>query len=84
MPELVRADEKRLRQILINVLGNAVKFTRAGPGRVPRCAYAREMALFEIEDTGPGMPPDELERIFEPFARGSAAGARAAAAPAWA
>ena len=37
-------------------------------------SYAREMALFEIEDTGPGMSADDLERIFEPFARGSAAG----------
>jgi signal transduction histidine kinase/purine-cytosine permease-like protein/ActR/RegA family two-component response regulator len=72
-PELVRADERRLRQILINLLGNAVKFTREGRV-VFRLAYAREMALFEIEDTGPGMPPEELERVFEPFARGSAAG----------
>jgi signal transduction histidine kinase/purine-cytosine permease-like protein/DNA-binding NarL/FixJ family response regulator len=73
VPELVRADEKRLRQILINLLGNAVKFTRSG--RVEfRLRYAREMAHFEIEDTGPGMPPDELARVFEPFARGSAAG----------
>lgn len=72
-PELVRADEKRLRQILLNLLGNAVKFTREGRV-VFRLKYGREMALFEIEDTGPGMPPDELERVFEPFARGSAAG----------
>ena len=72
-PELVRADEKRLRQILINLLGNAVKFTRSGRV-VFRLRYAREIAHFEIEDTGPGMPPDELARVFEPFARGSAAG----------
>ncbi len=72
-PELVRADEKRLRQILLNLLGNAVKFTREGRV-VFRFRYGREMALFEIEDTGPGMPPDELERVFEPFARGAAAG----------
>ncbi|MGD9832648.1 MAG: ATP-binding protein [Piscinibacter sp.] len=72
-PELVRADEKRLRQILINLLGNAVKFTREG--RVGfRLRYAREIAHFEIEDTGPGMPPDEVAKVFEPFARGSAAG----------
>ncbi|CAN5784604.1 ATP-binding protein [soil metagenome] len=70
VPEVVRSDEKRLRQILINVLGNAVKFTRSG--RVEfRLFYAREMAVFEIEDTGPGVAPDEIERIFEPFARGS-------------
>lgn len=72
-PELVRADERRLRQILLNLLGNAVKFTREGRV-VFRLKYAREMALFEIEDTGPGMAPDELERVFEPFARGAAAG----------
>ena len=72
-PELVRADEKRLRQILINLLGNAVKFTREG--RVLfSLRYAREIAHFEIEDTGPGMPPDEVAKVFEPFARGSAAG----------
>jgi signal transduction histidine kinase/CheY-like chemotaxis protein/purine-cytosine permease-like protein len=70
MPEVVRADEKRLRQILINVLGNAVKFTQAGRV-VFRLRYAREMAVFEIEDTGPGIPPDEIDHIFEPFARGS-------------
>jgi len=73
LPELVRADEKRLRQILINVLGNAVKFTQAG--RVEfRVSHAREMALFEIEDTGPGIAADEIEHMFEPFARGSEAG----------
>ncbi len=73
IPEVVRADEKRLRQILINVLGNAVKFTSRG--RVEfRLSYAREMALFEIEDTGPGIAPEELDTIFEPFARGAMAG----------
>ncbi len=70
VPEVVRADEKRLRQILINVLGNAVKFTSSGRV-VFRMSYAREMAQFEVEDTGPGITADELDRIFEPFARGS-------------
>jgi signal transduction histidine kinase/CheY-like chemotaxis protein/purine-cytosine permease-like protein len=72
VPEVVRADEKRLRQILINVLGNAVKFTQHGRV-VFRLRYAREMAVFEIEDTGPGIAPEELTHIFEPFARGSEA-----------
>ncbi len=68
-PALVRADERRLTQILINVLGNAVKFTQAG--RVGfRAAHVREMAVFEIEDTGPGIATVDLERIFEPFSRG--------------
>ena len=54
MPQTVRADEKRLRQILINLLGNAVKFTRAGEVCL-RVSYAFEMAQFEVHDTGPGM-----------------------------
>jgi len=75
-PPLVRADERRLTQILINVLGNAVKFTAAG--RVSfRAAHVREMAVFEIEDTGPGIAPEDLERIFEPFSRGAHAAAAA-------
>jgi len=72
LPAVVRADEKRLRQILINILGNAVKFTDRGEVRF-RVRYAREMASFEIEDTGPGIAPGELDRIFEPFVRGSSA-----------
>jgi signal transduction histidine kinase/ActR/RegA family two-component response regulator len=76
LPEVVRADEKRLRQILINVLGNAVKFTHVG--RVEfRLTYAREMAVFEIEDTGPGIAPGDIEHVFEPFARGAEASAAA-------
>jgi signal transduction histidine kinase/purine-cytosine permease-like protein len=70
LPATVRADEKRLRQILINLLGNAVKFTRQGEVRL-RVSYAREMAQFEVHDTGPGMDAEDIERVFEPFARGA-------------
>ncbi len=77
-PTLVRADERRLTQILINVLGNAVKFTQAG--RVSfRASHVREMAIFEIEDTGPGIATADIERIFEPFSRGAHASATAGA-----
>src|SRR3989344_165944 len=77
LPEAVRADEKRVRQILLNILGNAVKFTTQGEVRF-RVRYAREIAHIDITDTGPGIAPHELERIFEPFERGSsAAGAMA-------
>ncbi|MDM0088104.1 MULTISPECIES: ATP-binding protein [unclassified Variovorax] len=73
VPEVVRADERRVRQILINLLGNAIKFTARGEV-VLRLRYAREFAALEIEDTGPGMSAAEIERIFEPFARGDAGG----------
>ncbi|MEY4428875.1 MAG: hypothetical protein RLZZ182_1564, partial [Pseudomonadota bacterium] len=77
LPEAVRADERRVRQILINVLGNAVKFTSQGEVSF-KVRYAREIAQIDISDTGPGIAADELARIFEPFARGSsAAGASA-------
>jgi signal transduction histidine kinase/CheY-like chemotaxis protein/purine-cytosine permease-like protein len=72
LPAWVRADEKRVRQILINLLGNAVKFTQRG-SVVLRVAHAREMALFEVIDSGPGMSATDIERVFEPFARGSTA-----------
>ena len=76
LPDLVRADEKRLRQILINLLGNAVKFTRAGQVTF-RVDYARGMARFGIEDSGPGMAEAGLAQVFEPFVRGTAAPATA-------
>ncbi|MES2415513.1 MAG: ATP-binding protein [Pseudomonadota bacterium] len=80
LPETVRADEKRVRQIIINLLGNAIKFTAQGQVTF-RLRYAREMAYFDIEDTGPGMSQDELAQIFEPFARGGAAGQSATGTP---
>ncbi len=72
LPEVVRADEKRVRQILINLLGNAIKFTMAGQV-VFRVRHAREMAVVEVQDTGPGMSAQELAQVFEPFARGNSA-----------
>jgi signal transduction histidine kinase/purine-cytosine permease-like protein/ActR/RegA family two-component response regulator len=78
LPARVRADGKRLRQILINLLGNAVKFTRSGQVTL-RSSHANELARFEIEDTGPGMDSAELQRVFEPFERGTAAGGDACA-----
>ena len=73
-PGLVRADERRLTQILINLLGNAVKFTNAG-GVSFTVSHTRGMAVFEVQDSGPGIAVDEIERIFEPFSRGAHASA---------
>jgi len=69
LPAVVYTDEKQLRQILINLLSNAIKFTEAG--HVALCVrYRGQVAEFEVEDTGIGIPPEDIERIFEPFERG--------------
>jgi signal transduction histidine kinase/CheY-like chemotaxis protein/purine-cytosine permease-like protein len=72
LPAFVKADQKRLTQILINILGNSLKFTNSG-GITFKIRYANELAHLEITDTGPGIPESEYHKIFEPFARGSAA-----------
>lgn len=74
LPDWVRADGKRVQQILINILGNAIKFTAEGQVTL-RLAYSGEMARIEIADTGPGMSAEELARVFEPFERGVTTGA---------
>jgi PAS domain S-box-containing protein len=65
----VRADERRLRQVLINLLGNAIKFTERGG--VTLKAYVRQGRMrFEVEDSGIGIAPDLREDIFAPFRQG--------------
>jgi signal transduction histidine kinase len=62
-----RADAEKVRQILVNLLSNAVKFTQPG-GRVElACAAAGGRVRLFVRDTGIGIAPDQLERIFEPF-----------------
>src|SRR6478735_591964 len=70
LPVVVYADEKRLRQVLINMLSNAIKFTQAGSVHFV-VHYRSPVAEFEVIDTGPGIQPDDLERIFAPFERGA-------------
>jgi PAS domain S-box-containing protein len=74
LPAAVRVDDKRLRQVLLNLLGNAVKFTDTGQIvlRVQRDDSASSDASmvrlrFEVEDTGIGMTPEQTQRIFHPF-----------------
>ena len=71
VPVYVRADARRLRQILINLLGNAVRFTDSGSVTL-LLDHRREVAHFHVIDTGIGIAPQDLERIFLPFERGSA------------
>jgi signal transduction histidine kinase/DNA-binding response OmpR family regulator len=67
----VQVDEKRLRQVLLNLLGNAVKFTDCGKiVLVVHCNPLDDTSarlVFEVRDTGIGMEPDQLETIFRPF-----------------
>jgi signal transduction histidine kinase/CheY-like chemotaxis protein len=70
LPEFVRTDQKRLRQILINLLSNAVKFTRAGHVAF-RVRFRASLVTVTVEDTGIGIAPEDKERIFAPFERGS-------------
>ena len=68
-PRVIRGDEARLRQILVNLIGNAVKFTHSG-GVTLRLGVRHDQhqhLLIEIEDTGPGISPEDQERIFRPF-----------------
>ncbi|HEV2675883.1 MAG TPA: ATP-binding protein [Aliidongia sp.] len=76
LPTYVYTDEKRLRQILINLLSNAVKYTERGHAAL-RITYRSQVAEFEIEDSGIGIPASDIHRIFEPFERGQMPNARA-------
>jgi CheY-like chemotaxis protein len=69
----IRADEARLKQILINFAGNAVKFTDAGGVLAGVVERPDGNLRFTVEDTGPGVPPESRERIFEAFAQADAA-----------
>ena len=78
LPKGIQADEKRLRQVLINLLGNAIKFTETG-GVTFRVENLGDLCApqngapspcklrFQIEDTGIGMTPEEIQKIFLPF-----------------
>ncbi|MBC8095613.1 MAG: response regulator, partial [Akkermansiaceae bacterium] len=69
----VRGDEGKLRQVLINLLGNAVKFTSTGEVYLHLKAGPDHRWLFEVIDTGLGIPEDEQQHIFKPFHQGSGA-----------
>ena len=63
----IRSDATRLRQVLINLAMNAVKFTEAGHVRLSVRADTDHTLRFEVQDTGPGIPPDKVGEIFQPF-----------------
>jgi len=69
----IRADEGRLRQILLNFAGNAVKFTQDGGVLLSVAQPTPGRLRFIVEDTGPGVSESQRERIFEAFAQADAA-----------
>jgi signal transduction histidine kinase/DNA-binding NarL/FixJ family response regulator len=80
LPKAVCGDPGRLRQVLLNLVGNAIKFTDRGEVAVrlsPQPAAAERLVLFlQVEDTGIGIPPDKQEQIFEKFTQADASTTR--------
>lgn len=69
LPALVGSDEKRLRQIIINLLSNAIHYTDEGSVHFS-LTYRNEVAIMTVEDTGVGIASNHLEAIWRPFERG--------------
>lgn len=68
LPVHIASDKQRLRQILINLLNNAVKYTKQGKVTF-RVTYRNQVARFSVQDTGIGLSEHEIQQIFRPFER---------------
>ncbi|WP_406507609.1 sensor histidine kinase [Streptomyces sp. NBC_00212] len=75
-PVAVRGDRERLQQVLVNLLANARTHTPPGTAVTARVEVRGPRVVVEIEDTGPGIPPELLPHVFERFARGDASRSR--------
>jgi CheY-like chemotaxis protein len=69
-PVWIDADETRIEQILSNLVANAVKYTAAGGDVTIRVKRDGELAMLQVADTGVGIPPNLLERVFDLFVQG--------------
>jgi len=75
LPLSIRSDPLRIRQVLVNLIGNAIKFTPAGGSVTVRCSLQsaetdNALLRFDVIDSGIGIAPEHLERLFLPFAQG--------------
>lgn len=73
-PPWIESDAARIRQMLVNLIGNALKFTAEGTVRVAARRMPGPVLQITVEDTGPGLSPDDRARLFEPFVRAARAG----------
>lgn len=69
LPSAVIGDEKRLNQVLSNLVGNAIKFTQSGSVEFIVTHQLEDLFRFEIRDTGPGIEREDLDKLFQPFQR---------------
>ena len=77
IPDTITSDPTRLKQALINLVGNAIKFTEQGVVRiVTSCDRARELVRFAVIDSGIGMTPEQMKGLFQPFAQATTSTAR--------
>jgi signal transduction histidine kinase/CheY-like chemotaxis protein len=67
LPQQIRADESKLRQVLVNLINNAIKFTQAGQVTLRAIVDRANRLQFEVKDTGVGIAPTELKQLFQPF-----------------
>ena len=76
VPRWMQGDQARLRQVLLNLIGNAVKFTQEGQVAIHVEAKTDDQVSFKISDTGPGIPKAKQEEIFQPFIQADASTTR--------
>src|SRR5205823_3314246 len=79
IPARIQTDPLRAKQVLVNLLGNAIKFTESGRVKLRiwrEITYFRHSIHFEVSDTGIGMTPEQVAKLFQPFTQADASTTR--------